>query len=364
MNTDIQEMYQDEAIPKKRKKRGKGLIIFLLIFVLIVGGAGAYYYVQRQKPIKTVETFLTYVQNMNFTGMESLLQSNDLTALDDADITNGAYSAFFQSINEKMTFEITHTDFEIQNGTANVTVKISYIDGTEVYKETITDFIRQIVGAAFSGEELSEEETQQLLASMLQEKSDSVEDVFTVTEIVYPVIEANGEWKIVALDDMTVKIMSANFKNVQDEINESLIEMETGETTVSDTAPTAVEGDKIDMDNEKFTIRYTQHKVANDFAGEPCLLVYYDYTNKGTSASSAMVDVNLQAYQNGQACGAAIPESNEAAIDQYMAEIEPGQTVNVCQVFALTGTSDVTLECGEAFSFGGGNTTSQILKLQ
>lgn len=361
---DIPETEQEEPIQpvrKKRRKRGKGLIIFLVIFALAVGSLTACYFIQRQKPIKTVETFLTYVKNMNFPGMESLLQSNDLTALDDADITNGAYSAFFQSINEKMSFEITHTDFNIQNGTANITAKIRYIDGSEIYKETITEFLRQIVATAFSGTELSEEETQQKLAAILQEKSAAVEDIFTEAEIVYPVIEANGQWRIVALDDSTVKIMSANFKNVQDEINQSLVEMETGAVS---SAPTAGEGDSINMDNDKFTLRYTQHKVANDFAGEPCLLVYYDYTNKGTSASSAMVDVSLQAYQNGQACGAAIPESNEAALDQFMSEIEPGQTVNVCQAFDLIDMSDVTLECGEAFSFGGGNTASQILKLQ
>ena len=77
-----------------------------------------------------------------------------------------------------------------------------------------------------------------------------------------------------------------------------------------------------------------------------------------------MVDVNLHAYQNGQALTAAIPESNDDAIDQFMAEVQPGQAVTVCQAFALADETDVTLEAGEAFSFGGGTVTSQIIKVK
>ena len=35
-------------------------------------------------------------------------------------------------------------------------------------------------------------------------------------------IKVNGQWKVTALDDETVKIMSANFKSVEDEISQTL----------------------------------------------------------------------------------------------------------------------------------------------
>ena len=159
-------------------------------------------------------------------------------------------------------------------------------------------------------------------------------------------------------------MMSANFTNVQDEINQSLEEMENADANETPAAPEASDDGTIDMSNEKFTIHYKQHRIAKDFSGAPCLLVYYDYSNNGTAASSAMVDVNLQAYQNGQVLTAAIPESNDAAIDQFMTEVQPGQAVSVCQAFSLIDESDVTLQAGEAFSFGGGNVTSQILKVK
>lgn len=344
------------------KKKRTGLIIFFIIVILAVAGAAAYYFIQRAKPAAAVETFLDHVQKMDFDGMSAQLQSSDLSALDDADIRDGAYAAFFQTVNEKMSYKITKNDFNIQNGTANVTAHIKYIDGSEIYKEAVTEFIRQIVASAFSGQEMTEEETQRKLAALLEEKSQSVSDVFTEIDITYPLIQAQGEWKIVSLDDSTVLVMSANIKNVQDEVNQTLVDMESGDGSPSGT-PAADASSLIDMTNDKFTIHYTKYLVSQDFAGDPCLLVYYDYTNNGTTASSAMVDVSLQAYQDGSLCEAAIPASNEDAIDKYMAEIQPGQTVNVCQAFSISGQSDVTLQAGEAFSFGGGTTTSQILKI-
>lgn len=42
-----------------------------------------------------------------------------------------------------MTYKITKNRFDIQNGTASVTAHITYIDGTNIYKATITEFLRQ-----------------------------------------------------------------------------------------------------------------------------------------------------------------------------------------------------------------------------
>ena len=205
----------EHKTPIKKKRKKTGLIIFLTVLILAAAGGVGYYFMERQKPINTVKTFLGDIQKLNFDGMKSQLQSNDMSALDNADITNNAYTAFFQNVNQKMTFEIKKTSFSLANGTANVTAKIRYIDGSDIYKETITEFLKQIVSTAFSGEELTEEQTQQKLAALLEEKAGTVQDKFAETEITYPLIKAGGYWKIVSLDAETVKFMSANFTNVQ-----------------------------------------------------------------------------------------------------------------------------------------------------
>ena len=348
---------------KKNKKSHAGLIVILVILVLAVAGGTAFYLYQRQQPKKTAEQFLDSMQKMDFTTMESLLQSNDLSALDNADIRNAAYTDFFTAINQKMTYKITGNRFDIQNGTASVTAHITYVDGTNIYKETITEFLRQIVASAYSGAQLSEEETQEKLASILNEKAKSSEkDEFSEADIIYPLIKTNEGWKIVSLDDATVKIMSANFKSVEDEINNSLNNMDNDSSSSS--SPEATESDTLNLTTDKFTIKYKKHTITKDFAGNPCIMIYYDYTNHSSSASSAMVDVNLKAYQHGEVCDAAIPENNDDAIDHYTAEIQPEQTVTVCQAFTLTDESDVTVQAQEAFSFDEDATASQILKVK
>ena len=349
---------------KKNKKGHAGLIRFILILVLAIGGGAGFYFYQRQQPRKAVEQFLDSMQNMDFTTMESMIQSSDLSALDNADIRNTAYTDFFSEINKKMTYKITKNRFDIQNGTASVTAHITYIDGTNIYKATITEFLRQIVSNAYAGNQLSEDETQETLASILNEQAKKVEkDEFSEADITYPLIKTNSGWKIVSLDDETVKIMSANFKSVEDEINNSLNNTDSEDSSAS-SAPEASADDTLNLTTDKFTIKYTKHVITKDFAGNPCIMVYYDYTNNESTASSAMVDVSLKAYQHGEACEAAIPENNDDAIDHFTAEIQPGQTVNVCQAFTLTDESDVTVQAQEAFSFDEDAVAKQILKVK
>ncbi len=358
METPINEFQNEPAQPKKKKGR-TGLVVFLLLLLLAVAGGGAYYYTQRQQPQKAVDAYLKAIQQMDITAMENLLQSQDVSALDTVELRSDMYTEFFKSMNSQMTYEITKNAYHFQEGTAEITAKIQYVDGTNIFMETISEFLRQIVSSAFSGESLSEEETQQKLASILTETAKTIEGEKTETTITYPVVKTDSGWKITALDAETVKFMSANFSGVEDEINASLEQMTVG----ADSAVPKSPGTSIDMTNEKFSIRYTQHRTANDINGSPCLMLYYDYTNNSNTPSSAMVDVSIQAYQDGVLCDAAIPETHDEAVDRFMQEIQPGQTVNVCQVFSLRSTTDVTLQATDMFNFDG-DTTSQILTLQ
>ena len=106
-------------------KKKKSLILVLLVILCLIAGLGVFYYTQRQQPVKCVEQYLTNVQNMDFSAMETLLQSKDMSALDNADIRNESYADFFREINRKMTYEIRRNQFDMANGTASVTVRKS-----------------------------------------------------------------------------------------------------------------------------------------------------------------------------------------------------------------------------------------------
>lgn len=387
MNTDNNDFYDDDLSrslinndfednsPRRKKKSKKPLIICLIILLIAAAAGGvAWYLNERHKPAEATEKFLTGMQNMDFTTMENLLQSHDLSALDDADIRDSAYTDFFTTINKKMTYKITKNKFDIQNGTAQVTVHLKYIDGTNIYAATIQEYTRKVAVAAYAGKTMTQDDIQEMLASLLAENASTADEKYSDIDITYPLIKIGDEWKIVSLDDTTVKVMCANFKNVKDEISSQLnddssdssSDASADSTESSDTADSAqTAGSSIDITTDKFSVRFKQFAVSKDYGGNPCLMIYYDYTNSGESQSSAFVDFTLQASQNGESLEGTYPEANDTAVDNYMNTIDPGKTVTVCQVFLLKDTtSDVTLQGKETLNVSGGQTTSQVLKLQ
>lgn len=387
MNTDNNDFYDDDLSrslinndfednsPRRKKKSKKPLIICLVILLIAAAAGGvAWYLNERHKPVEATEKFLTGMQNMDFTTMENLLQSHDLSALDDADIRDSAYTDFFTTINKKMTYKITKNKFDIQNGTAKVTVHMKYIDGTNIYAATIQEYTRKVAVAAYAGKTMTQDDIQEMLASLLTENASTADEKYSDIDITYPLIKIGDEWKIVSLDDTTVKVMCANFKNVKDEISSQLnddssdssSDASADSTEPSDTSDSAqTAGSSIDITTDKFSVRFKQFAVSKDYGGNSCLMIYYDYTNSGDSQSSAFVDFTLQASQNGESLEGTYPEANDTAVDNYMNTIDPGKTVTVCQVFLLKDTtSDVTLQGKETLNVSGGQTTSQVLKLQ
>ena len=387
MNTDNNDFYDDDLSrslinndfednsPRRKKKSKKPLIICLVILLIAaVAGGVAWYLNERHKPVEATEKFLTGMQNMDFTTMENLLQSHDLSALDDADIRDSAYTDFFTTINKKMTYKITKNKFDIQNGTAKVTVHMKYIDGTNIYAATIQEYTRKVAVAAYAGKTMTQDDIQEMLASLLTENASTADEKYSDIDITYPLIKIGDEWKIVSLDDTTVKVMCANFKNVKDEISSQLnddssdssSDASADSTEPSDTSDSAqTAGSSIDITTDKFSVRFKQFAVSKDYGGNSCLMIYYDYTNSGDSQSSAFVDFTLQASQNGESLEGTYPEANDTAVDNYMNTIDPGKTVTVCQVFLLKDTTgDVTLQGKETLNVSGGQTTSQVLKLQ
>lgn len=169
----------EEDTPRRKKKSKKPLMICLIILLIAaVAGGTAWYMVQRHKPVTATEEFLTGMQNMDFTTMENLLQSHDLSALDDADIRDSAYTDFFTTVNKKMTYKITKNKFDIQNGTAKVTVHMKYIDGTNIYAATIQEYTRKVAVAAYAGKEMTQDDIQEMLASLLAENASTADEKY------------------------------------------------------------------------------------------------------------------------------------------------------------------------------------------
>lgn len=94
-------------------------------------------------------------------------------------------------------------------------------------------------------------------------------------------------------------------------------------------------------------------EVAQDYQGNPAIVVTYTWTNNSDKATSFMVAIDDAAFQNGVELDSAILSFTDDRFDtnSTMNEVQPGATQTVQQAFLLDDQSDVRVECTELISF-------------
>lgn len=140
-------------------------------------------------------------------------------------------------------------------------------------------------------------------------------------------------------DDTGEIISSSDSKDMNDADTSS-----TGSATYSETDGI------IDFESETFKVTYTRYEIGKDYDGNPCLFFYYNFTNNSEENASAMSATYVQCFQNGVQCDTAYADYN-TEMDNYMKDVQPGTTIEVCEAFALSDASDVTIEVSDWSSF-------------
>lgn len=119
----------------------------------------------------------------------------------------------------------------------------------------------------------------------------------------------------------------------------------------------------INFDGDGYNVTYVRHETGTDYEGNSCLYYYYTFTNNGEENASAAVKSYIQCFQNGAQCQSAITTESNDSMNNYMMEVQPGASIEVCQVFSLSDTSDVTIEASDLISLDD-NKDTQIITLQ
>lgn len=121
----------------------------------------------------------------------------------------------------------------------------------------------------------------------------------------------------------------------------------------------------IDMEFDSCVITYSGSEVLTDYEGNPCLILYYDFTNNGDDAIEAGMATYIKVFQNGVECESAfyIPDEENEAINNFNKQIQKGVTITVAKAFEISSWDDVTVEAKEAFSWSDQKDT-MILKLK
>lgn len=122
--------------------------------------------------------------------------------------------------------------------------------------------------------------------------------------------------------------------------------------------------DNINVSTSSFVIEYVSHELSTDNEGAPCLLLYYTFTNKNSDISSnALSEVMLSVSQGNSPCpettaSTPIDETQNIALD-----IQPKESITICQIFRLTDTSDVTISASALLNEDGTILGSQTFSL-
>lgn len=88
--------------------------------------------------------------------------------------------------------------------------------------------------------------------------------------------------------------------------------------------------------------------LGTDYQGNPAVIVTYTWTNNSDKATSFAVALHAQCFQDGVQCDTAIAGDIDS---NYMTDVKPGASTTVQQAYAVSGTSDVTIEVTELISF-------------
>ena len=100
-------------------------------------------------------------------------------------------------------------------------------------------------------------------------------------------------------------------------------------------------------DEDEYAVTIDGATMTTEYAGNPALLVTYTWTNNSDDATSFAVALYAKCFQDGVQCDTAIVSGADS---NYMTEIKPGATTTVQQAYAVSGTSDATVEVTKLIS--------------
>lgn len=122
--------------------------------------------------------------------------------------------------------------------------------------------------------------------------------------------------------------------------------------------------DGINFSTDAFAVSYVKHEFGTDVEGNKCLLYYYNFTNTSDQNATAGLSAHVQCFQDGSECKAALSMDHNDSMDNYaLNQVQPGGTVEVCQLFALKSDSEITIEASEMLSMSNEKAT-QVIAVQ
>ena len=104
------------------------------------------------------------------------------------------------------------------------------------------------------------------------------------------------------------------------------------------------EPNMIDTDIRDCHVKYISSSIETNYVDEPCLVIYYEFTNNSDENKCFDYTIGAKAFQDGVELKSSYFHVNDETKDSSV-EIQPGTTVTVASAYTLRNdSSDITLE--------------------
>ncbi|MFO7887693.1 MAG: DUF4878 domain-containing protein [Eubacteriales bacterium] len=196
------------------------LISLLLILTLVLLTIGCS---SQANPETAVKNYLEAVKEFDVDTMNSLMAKPEEDDFQEMLEDEGEMATYFMNYikNNAKKIEYEIINMKIEDDTAKVDVKAKFINGSPLIIETFGELFKNLMTESFSGNELSEEETEMLIIEIMEEKSQEIETKFVENQFTIDLVKKDNNWYLEKVSDELTNVVTANFFKAFDEINKS-----------------------------------------------------------------------------------------------------------------------------------------------
>jgi len=203
----------------------KFVSLLVVIGMLVVVGCST----SPTTPESTVSNFIEAGKKFDFPQMATMI--NPLSSISKEKITDlteedseNEYQKYFLDYLKENAAKITYTvkESKIENDKATVSVDFKYVNGGLLLKATLGEVFSKVIPLAFSGVELSDEETEQMFVDAMKKQKEVTTESFIEKTLDIKLVKVDEQWYIDELNDELLDVFMSNFISVGNEINESM----------------------------------------------------------------------------------------------------------------------------------------------
>ncbi|MGO0905465.1 hypothetical protein ACTPC6_06755 [Clostridioides difficile] len=200
----------------------KKIILLLTTFLLAISLTAC----SSAKPEDTINSFFSSAKKFDFEGMNKVMENNDekykdiVKELETEDPSTQYVLDYLKNNASKITYTIK--DSEIKDNNAKIQVECKFVDSTPLLKEIVGEAFTKMLGMSFSGQDLTDEKTTEMLVSIMKEKQKSVEETFVTKTVEFECTKKDNKWIISSANDALADVLLSNLVTAGTEFSNSM----------------------------------------------------------------------------------------------------------------------------------------------